>query len=269
MLLNENESRLEIARHIAREAGKRTLQHFAPGVKVERKADNSPVTIADKDAEEFMRQQIAKEFPDDAILGEEFGESPGTSGYRWILDPIDGTKSFITGVPLYGTLVGVEFKGDATIGVIELPALDRRISAAIGHGAVWQIGDDTPVTAHVSNCDQLSDSVYLTSEVKTFDERSAMEAHHELEAKCWYGRTWGDCYAYFLVAIGQAEFVVDPIMSIWDAAALLPVMVESGGTFTDWKGRPTIESGEGVATNGKLLDQVLETTRRFGSLGDK
>ncbi len=100
-----------------------------------------------------------------------------------------------------------------------------------------------------------------------FDERNAMEAHHELEAKCWYGRTWGDCYGYFLVATGQAEVVVDPIMSIWDAAALLPVMVESGGTFTDWVGRPTIQSGEGVATNGKLLDDILAITRRFGSLG--
>ena len=214
--MNDIETRLEFARQIAREAGKRTLEHFKPDVRVERKADNSPVTIADKDAEKFMRQQIGERFPDDAILGEEFGETAGSSGYRWILDPIDGTKSFITGVPLFGTLIGIEHQGKATIGVIELPALDRRVFAAIGHGAHWQAGNEAPVEARVSNCEQLADGVYLTSEVKTYDERNAMAAHHELENKCWFGRTWGDCYAYFLVATGQAEVVVDPVMSIWD-----------------------------------------------------
>lgn len=259
----KNKTRLDFAVKIANEAGKRTLEHFTPGIKVERKSDDSPVTIADRDAEEYLRNRINETFPDDAILGEEFGETDGKSGYRWILDPIDGTKSFITGVPLYGTLVGVEHDGVAEIGVIELPALDRRVYAAIGSGAYWQLGSESPKKAQVSNCEQLSDSVYLTSEVKTFATRDAMQAHHELESRCWYGRTWGDCYGYFLVATGQAEIVVDPVMSVWDAAALLPIMVESGGTFTDWTGKATIHSGEGVATNSRLQEEVLSITRRF------
>ncbi|MCA9217199.1 MAG: histidinol-phosphatase [Planctomycetales bacterium] len=267
--MSDIESRLEFAKKIAFEAGRRTLDHFSPDIKVERKSDNSPVTIADRDAEQYLRKRIGEEFPDDAILGEEFGEQEGKSGYRWILDPIDGTKSFITGVPLYGTLIAVEQDNEPKIGVIELPALDRRIYAAIGSGAEWQEGYNAPKPARVSETTDLNDCVYLTSEVKTFHQRDAMDAHHELEEACWFGRTWGDCYAYFLVATGQAEIVVDPMMSLWDAAALLPVLVEAGGTFTDWRGRPTIHSGEGVATNGKVLSEVISITGRYGSRADR
>ena len=146
-------SRLELAKTIAVEAGQQTLDHFQhDSLEVIRKSDNSPVTIADREAEQLLRQRIAAAFPDDGILGEEFGEEPGSSAYRWILDPIDGTKSFISGVPLFGTLVGVEQENQSEIGVIYVPGLDEGIFAARGHGA-WHFRSEVePTAARVSNC---------------------------------------------------------------------------------------------------------------------
>lgn len=250
-------TRLEFARSIALEAGCSTLNYFQTNVGVDRKSDNTPVTVADREAEQLMRARIASEFPADGIVGEEYGEQSGDSGFRWILDPIDGTKSFITGVPLYGTLVGMEYRGESVVGVIEIPALDQRVYAARGQGAFSQKGSATPEAAHVSNCAKLSDAIYLTSEIKTFAERNSLSAHNKIEEACWYSRTWGDCYGYYLVATGRAEIMIDPGISIWDAAALLPVIEEAGGTFTCWKGVRTISGADAIATNGKLHSEIL------------
>ena len=167
-------SRLDLAVAAAREAGQLTLGFFQrEDLAVERKADNSPVTAADRQAEQLLRARIREVFPDDGILGEEFGEEAGTSGFRWILDPIDGTKSFICGVPLYGTLIGVERAGASVVGVIYIPGLDECVYAAIGGGAWYTHGQAAPRPARVSQRDQLADAVFLTSQLDTFYPRAA------------------------------------------------------------------------------------------------
>jgi len=257
--------RLAFAREIAREAGEITLRYFQqPDLNVERKSDSSPVTIADKSAEQHLRARIAAAFPHDAILGEEFDDVAGTSGYRWILDPIDGTKSFISGVPLYSTLIGVEHGGRSLIGLIRVPALDESVFAMIGGGAWHQKGNAEPTPARVSQR-PLNAGLFITSQVDSFAKRGAEKAYRALEQVAYIARSWGDGYGYLLVATGRAELMVDPIMNIWDAAAIQPVLEEAGGTFTDWSGRPTIHSGEGIATNGVDLESVLTITRPFAN----
>jgi histidinol phosphatase-like enzyme (inositol monophosphatase family) len=256
--------RYDFARHIAWEAGRLTLRYFdKENVAVDRKADTSPVTVADREAELLLREHIRREFPEDGIVGEEFGEDAGTSGYRWIVDPIDGTKSFISGVPLYGTLVGVECAGRSIIGVIALPALQIGVDGARGQGAwqTWPDRDRSP--ARVSPIDKLREGVLVTTDVAGFIDRNAEDAFHELCGTAWYARTWGDCYGYFLVATGRALAMIDPAMNLWDAAAVQPILEEAGGTFSDWCGQPTITAGEGLATNKLVLDEILAVTRRF------
>lgn len=256
--------RLDLARAAAREAGAITLEYFCQNnYSVELKRDRSPVTVADRRAEEHLRRRIAAEFPADGILGEEFGEQPGSSGYRWIVDPIDGTKSFISGVPLYGTLIGVEFEGRSVVGVIRVPALDEMVSAAVGQGAWIQRGQSPATPARISSVAQLADSLFCTSEVKNFAKTGRPAAYERLDAACRLARTWGDCYGYLLVATGRAEVMVDPQMNVWDCAALQPILEEAGGTFTDWQGNPTIHAGESIATNGRVLEEVLAITRQF------
>jgi histidinol-phosphatase len=251
-------ARLELALAAAREAGQLTLGYFSCGdLAIELKADDSPVTIADREAEELLRVRIGARFPDDAILGEEFPERSGTSGFRWIVDPIDGTKSFIHGVPLYGTLVAVEFQQRSVVGVIAIPALAECVYAAVGQGA-WHVrGGGPPVRAAVSQSSRLGDSLFCTSDDTHWRGLGRQPALERLQAAARLSRTWGDCYGYMLVATGRAELMVDPVMSVWDAAALQPVLEEAGGTFTNWRGEPTIHSGEGIATNGKILSEVL------------
>lgn len=260
---SEIERRLERALEMARLAGRSTLTHFQRlDLSVERKADDSPVTVADREAERMMRARIAEWFPDDAIVGEELGEQPGTSGFRWILDPIDGTKSFISGVPIYSTLVGLERNGRSELGVIYIPALDEGVYAARGGGAFHFQGDGPPRPTRVSQR-SLANGLFVTSQVDSFAKRGAMGAFERLQAAAYVTRTWGDGYGYLLIATGRAEVMVDPIMNVWDAAALSPVLEEAGGTYTDWNGVPTIYGGEGVATNRVTLDEVLAITRTY------
>jgi histidinol phosphatase-like enzyme (inositol monophosphatase family) len=255
--------RQRLAIDAAREAGKITLEYFqTDDLVVDRKADNTPVTVADRRAEQHLRQRIAEEFPDDGIVGEEFPATEGSSGYRWIVDPIDGTKSFISGVPLYGTMVGVEHGveegGRSVIGVIYMPALDEMIYAATGQGAWHELGQTPRRPARVSSVSELSDGLFCTCEVKTFLESDRQAAYDRLQATAYISRTWGDCYGYLLVATGRAAAMIDPVMNVWDAAAVQPILEEAGGRFTDWQGQPTIHSGEGIGTNGHVHEEVLE-----------
>ena len=256
------ETRLTLARQAARDAGRSTLEYFrSDRFTVQRKNDDSPVTVADHQAERILREQIEAQFPDDAIVGEEFGQREGGSGYRWILDPIDGTTSFISGVPLYGTLVGVEFGQRSVAGVIFIPALDEGVYAAVGSGAWYWQGSSEPQAARVSSCESLADGLFVTSQVDLFEKRDAWQAFRDLQRHAYITRTWGDCYGYLLVATGRAEVMVDPAMRIWDAAALQPILEEAGGTFTDWQGNRTIYHGEGIGTNRRVLEEVLAVTR--------
>ncbi|MBI2824664.1 MAG: histidinol-phosphatase [Planctomycetia bacterium] len=254
--------RLHLAKAIALEAGAIALRYFCQdNYQVEWKRDASPVTVADREAEHHLRRRIAAAFPADAILGEEHGEQPGTSGLRWILDPIDGTKSFISGVPLFGTLVAVEHDGRGVVGVVHIPALAETVYAAVGGGAWHTRGESPPRPARVSDKRALADGLFCTSDVKGFGEIGRESAYGRLQAASRLCRTWGDCYGYVLVATGRAELMVDPRMNVWDCAALQPVLEEAGGTFTDWQGTPTIHGGEAIATNGYVFEEAMSLVR--------
>ncbi len=250
--------RLKVAVELAVEAGQSTLRYFqTDAFRVERKSDKSPVTVADKDAEQLIRAALSKAFPNDAILGEEFGAEGGDSEYRWIIDPIDGTKSFISGVPIYSTLVGVTRNGAPFIGVIYIPALNEIVVAAIGHGAWYAKAGGAWTRATVSSQADLAEGLFVTTQVDSFTNRCARGAFDALEEAAYVTRTWGDGYGYLLVATGRAEVMVDPIVNPWDVAAVLPVIQEAGGRFTDWKGQPSITTGDGVGSNGLVHDRVL------------
>jgi len=251
--------RWEAAVEWARKAGRKTLEYFqGDNFEVVRKSDASPVTIADQQAEQLIRRELAKHFPQDGILGEEFGSIEGESGYQWIVDPIDGTKSFIYGVPLYSTLVGLIFEDQPIAGVIYIPGMDELIHASIGHGAYHEVSGKPICRASVARSRSLQEGLFVTSQVDTFDKRGSRSAFAALQGRAYVTRTWGDAYGYLLVATGRAEVMVDPRVSPWDVAAVLPVIEEAGGRFTDWKGNRTIHGGDGVATNGNLHAEVLE-----------
>lgn len=257
--------RLELAVRIAREAGELTLEHFrSRSLRVERKTDDTPVTAADRDAEALLRRRIGDAFPDDGVVGEEHDDRRGTSPYRWIVDPIDGTRSFVRGVPLYGTLVAVQVEGSGVeAGVIRLPALEETVYGARGRGAWHLVGESDPVPARVSERGGLGEALFLTTEVPTWRRRGAGAAYRRLEERSRLTRTWGDCYGYALVATGRAEVMVDPFLSLWDAAALIPVVEEAGGRFTDWTGASRPDGGDGVATNGRVDEAVLSVLAPF------
>ena len=252
------EPRLALAVEAAKEAGRITLEYFRrDDLNVELKCDDTPVTAADRRVEEHLRRRIAAAFPNDGILGEELAEQPGASGFRWILDPIDGTKSFIHGVPLYSTLIGVECEGQSVLGVIRIPATDECVYAARGLGAWYVRADQPPRPTRVSVQRSLANSLFLTSEVLSFDKSGRRAAFDRLQTAARLTRTWGDGYGYMMVATGRADLMVDPMMALWDAAAMPPILEEAGGTFTDWRGTPGYQAGEGVASNGLLLQEVL------------
>jgi len=255
--------RLAVAIEATRLAAADTLRWFgAASLVVDRKADDSPVTQADRAAEAILRRELLGAFPDDAFLGEETGGSPGTSGYEWVVDPIDGTKSFVRGVPLYATLVGCRQAGRGVLGVIAIPALDEVAYAARGGGA-WHVkGVSAPVAARVSARGSLAESLVCSSDFTSFDRWSGGKAagsaaRSRIEEACGLVRTWGDGYGYLLVATGRADIMIDPLLNPWDAAAVDVVVTEAGGRFSDWQGRDSIESGDGIATNGLVHEAAL------------
>jgi len=255
--------RLDAALAAARLAAAETLRWFGrPDLAVEAKADASPVTAADRAAEAILREQLLGGFPDDAFLGEETGGSPGTSGYEWVVDPIDGTKSFIRGVPLYATLVGCRRGAAGVVGVIAIPALDEIVYAAAGGGA-WHVrGGSAPTPARVSSRPRLADALVCSSDFASFarwggGREAGDDARRNVETACGVARTWGDGYGYLLVATGRADAMIDPLLNAWDAAAVETVVTEAGGRFTDWQGRASIDSGDGVATNGLVHEALL------------
>jgi histidinol-phosphatase len=244
---------LDFGVEAARGAGEITLRYFRREVETRLKGKDNFVTQADLEAEEFLRRRIAERFPGDAVIGEEGGESAGTSGRRWIIDPIDGTYSFVHGVPFYGVLLGVEIEGEPSVGVINIPALDELVYAAKGLGCFWN-GE----RAHVSRTAKLEDALLLATDFGACARYGFGPAADELQHRASMRRTWGDCYGYVLVATGRADVMFDPVMNVWDCAALLPVVEEAGGTFTDWRGQRTIHSGNSVATNGLLFREVMQ-----------
>ena len=247
---------LDFAIEAAWQAGRLTLQYFQSTFDVDLKYDESPVTIADRGAEELLRRLIMARFPDHAIVGEEFGADHNAGApFRWILDPIDGTRSFIRGVPLYATLVGLEIEGEMAVGVANFPALNELVSAATGLGATW---NGRP--CHVTDTSDLSRAVVCYTDGQGFAKHGKGEPWSKIVAAVQTTRGWGDAYGHCLVATGRADAMFDPIMSVWDCAALVPILQEAGGTFTDWKGTPTAYGQEAISSNGVLLEQITALT---------
>ncbi|MEY2432269.1 MAG: histidinol-phosphatase [Acidimicrobiaceae bacterium] len=245
---------LDEAVALAREAGRITLQWFrSVDLAVDDKSDGTPVTAADRAAERFVRERLAETHPDDAIVGEEEPDAAGTSGRRWIVDPIDGTKAFTHGVPLYSTLLAYEDEHGPAIGVIDLPALGETVYAGRGLGCFC---NEAP--AQVSDRDRVRGSYLMTSGFDGWTD----DAFIAVRAAGMFMRTWGDGYGYALVATGRAEAMVDQLAAVWDIAAMPVIIGEAGGTFTDFEGAERVDGGTGLATNGRLHREVLELVRR-------
>jgi histidinol-phosphatase len=240
---------MEFAAAIAREAGAVTMRHFrAADLAVESKADASPVTTADREAEALLRERIRARFPADAVVGEEGDDVGGTSGRTWYLDPIDGTKSFVHGVPLFTVLVACDDADGPAVGVIHAPALGELVVAGRGAGC---FSGDAP--ARVSATARLEDAYVMTSGFEWWPEELRLLA----DRAPFTMRTWGDGYGYALVATGRVDAMVDPSAAVWDLAPLPVVIGEAGGRLTGLDGLDGVTSGSAVASNGLLHDELL------------
>jgi histidinol phosphatase-like enzyme (inositol monophosphatase family) len=245
--LESQESLLQAVQECAELAGSVALSHYRTAVAVEWKSDGSPVTIADRGAEEAVRAWIGARFPADGILGEEFGELPGTSGRRWIIDPIDGTKSFVRGVPFWGSLVAVADGERVLAGAASFPAAGETVAAAAGCGS-WHNGSRTAV----SRVAELSAATVLITDDRAFSSPARREAWKRIWEAAAVSRTWGDAFGYLMVATGRAEIMVDARIRAWDIACFLPIIEEAGGVFTDLDGAATAFGADSIATNAAL-----------------
>ncbi len=250
---SETSTLLDAAVAFALEAGEVTLRHFGGRVVHEAKGDGSPVTAADRESETLLRERIRERFPDHGILGEEFGEERSGARVRWILDPIDGTRSFMRGVPLYGVLIGIEVAGEPVVGVTHFPALSETVAAGRGLGCTW---NGEPCS--VSGVERLDEALILTTDEHRIRTRPPGPGWSELVGSVSFARTWGDCYGHALVATGRAEAMVDPVLSSWDAAPFLTLLTEAGGRFTSLEDEVTIHGGTGVSSNGLLHAEILQ-----------
>jgi histidinol-phosphatase len=238
---------------LALEAGEITLAHFGGIVAFDAKNDGSPVTVADQAAERLIRTRIEKRFPGHSILGEEYGESNEGARVQWILDPIDATRSFMRGVPLYGVLIAAEVDGVNTVGVAHFPALNETVAAGRGLGCTW---NERPCA--VSSVSRIEDAVICTTDVERILSRAEGPGWRRLQKRAAFSRTWGDCYGHALVATGRIEAQVDPIMAPWDAGPFLTIVTEAGGVFTTLAGQATVHGGSGVSSNGLLHSTVCD-----------
>jgi histidinol-phosphatase len=255
-------SLLTAVTELATLAGDEANKYFRTGIAVEFKGDGSPVTAADRAAETMARQWIRARFPDDGILGEEFGLEKPDAPRRWVLDPIDGTKSFIHGVPLWGTLVAVVEGETVLAGAVYAPPTQELVAAAPGEGA-WFNGTRT----YVSTTDSLDAATLLTTDARFPGRPQRQQRWKRLAHAARIVRTWGDCYGYLLLATGRADIMVDDQMNPWDAAAVQVVIEEAGGRFTDFRGRPTAFGGDSIATNGALDALVRDILSPDGDPG--
>ncbi|MGI8651074.1 MAG: inositol monophosphatase family protein [Rubrobacter sp.] len=246
-------SYLDFAATTAFEAGRLTLGYFQTGVRPEFKKDDTPVTVADREAEAMIRRAVRSRYPGQAVIGEEFGEEgPEGATHRWYIDPIDGTKAFVRGVPLYAVLIGLEIEGKVRVGAAYFPALDEMICAADGLGCRWN-----GRRANVSDVSDLSESIVCFTETKTFEEERKEERWAKLRREAYSCRGWSDAYGHLLVATGRAEAMVEPAMNPWDCGPFPPILREAGGYFGDWSGNETIHQNEAVSANRAVLPEVL------------
>jgi myo-inositol-1(or 4)-monophosphatase len=243
---------LNFALETAWQAGRLTLGYFQSDLRPEFKRDDTPVTIADRKAEELIRARIEQHYPDHAIIGEEYGAANEGAAHRWYIDPIDGTRAFVRGVPLYAVLIGLEIEGQVDVGVAYFPALGEMLSAARGQGCWW---NGRP--ARVSDKSRLQDGLLVHSDACSFEHYGRQAAWQRLGAAAGFRAGWADAYGHMLVATGRAELMLDPVMNDWDCAPFPVILQEAGGYFGDWAGKPTIHAGEAISTTAALLPQVL------------
>jgi myo-inositol-1(or 4)-monophosphatase len=245
---------LEFAKETAWQAGQLTLAYFQTGVRPDFKGDETPVTIADREAEALIRRRIESKYPRHAIVGEEYGkaETEGAT-HRWFIDPIDGTRAFVRGVPLYGVLIGLEIEGEIQVGVAHYPAMGEMLAAANGQGCWWN-----GRKAQVSQINRLEDGLLAHTNPASFARHGRAAAWERLQNTAGFCAGWSDAYGYLLVATGRAEVMLDPIMNEWDCGPFPVILQEAGGYFGDWQGNTTIYANEALGTTAVLLPQLLE-----------
>ena len=245
---------LEFATQIAYEAGRLTLGYFGTeAARPEFKADDTPVTVADREAEKLIRDRIGARYPGHTVMGEEYGEAQGADpDHRWLLDPIDGTKSFVRGVPLYGVLIGLEMQGVCEVGAAYFPAIDEMVCAATGEGCYLN-----GRRSYVSKTPSLGQGMASFTDAASFDEHGRGAVWERVLAAAESTRGWSDAYGHALVATGRAELMLDPVMNLWDCGPFPPILREAGGYFGDWSGNETIHADEAMSTTRTLLPEVL------------
>lgn len=241
------------AKHLSIISGNVISNYFRTSIKVDSKVDSSPVTIADKKAEELMREEIMREFPDHGILGEEFGKHNEGAEYQWILDPIDGTKSFICGTVTFGTLIALMHKNKPILGVINQPVLKEYL---IGDNESAKLNDKD---VKVRKVEKISDAVLLTTDHLYIGKYHNQEKFDKLIKKVKLYRNWGDCYGYYLVATGFADIMIDPVMNVWDSMALIPVIKGAGGIITDYKGNNPVNSDSIIASTPIIHNEIIKS----------
>lgn len=254
-------ARLDLAMTLADQSAELIMTHFGnTRIEADTKSDGSPVTEADRGAETLMRRAIQSHFGDDGMLGEEHGTESGTSGYTWVIDPIDGTVSFMHGVPVFGTLIGIEHEGVPVAGVINFPALDERAWGMAGAGAWHRIGTAAPQQAHVSQTASLKDAMVCTTSFDFFRNEPWEDAYVALAKASHRTRGWSDCHNELLLITGRIDAVVEPVLKPWDISAIIAVLHEAGGYFTDWHGEhPNCScNSPGLASNHALHAPLIE-----------
>ncbi|MEP6851936.1 MAG: histidinol-phosphatase [bacterium] len=248
---------LELALRLADAADQLTIDRFgASDLVVEAKPDLTPVSDADRAAEQLLRTELQAERPDDAVAGEEFGAT-GSGPRIWVLDPIDGTKNFVRGVPVWATLIGLLDDGDAVLGVVSAPALGRRWWAARGLGSWSSANGGRARVNRVSLVADLADASLSFSDVASWAAHGRAEAFAALTQGVWRSRGYGDFWSYMLVAEGAVDVAAEPELSLWDVAAVAPVVTEAGGTFSGVDGVPGVHQGSAAASNGRLHAALL------------
>lgn len=244
---------LDLALALVKEAETPILGRFQKKLEVVKKRDNTPVTEADREAETVIRRRLAEQRPDHGVIGEEYGVHLPAARYKWVVDPIDGTKAFIHGVPLFGTLLALLDHGKPVVGVIHMPALGESLWAAKGMGAFLN-----GATCRVSGVANLSDALLCDGSALTVSRSVWGKSWMEMRGEAGVSRGWGDCYGHLLVACGRAEAMLDPIVSIWDVAPMGIILPEAGGRFSAVDGSDSIEAGNGLSSNGLLHAQIVE-----------
>jgi myo-inositol-1(or 4)-monophosphatase len=242
----------EFCKVMTKVSGDNIRKYFRSDLNIETKSDDSPVTVADQSTEEKLREMIMKEYPDHGILGEEFGKHNETAEYQWILDPIDGTKSFVCGAVTFGTLIALMKNGVPLLGVFHQPILNEFL---LGDNISTQLNG---MDVGIKDVDSLSEAVLLATDHLGIEEFQDLPKFENLMRKVKIYRQWGDCYGYYLVATGFAHIMIDPIMSVWDTMALIPIIKGAGGIITDYQGLDPVKGNSTVAATPNIHSQVID-----------